>query len=73
MNRSKICSDSKPSSVSAMRKRGDNDYPFPSDPIKEETPPEYRSDIRSIRERYRDYRKSVGDDQQYRFEEKEEE
>jgi hypothetical protein len=59
-NRSRICSDSNPQRSSYMRRRGDN-YPFPSDPVTSEAPPEYKADIRSIQQRYNDYRKSVGD------------
>jgi hypothetical protein len=72
-NRSKNCSDGSPSSSSYMRRKADT-YPFPEDPIKPDpsVPPEYKADIRSVQERYRDYRKSVGDDQQYRFEEEDE-
>jgi hypothetical protein len=68
-NKSRICSDKKPDRFTAMHQRGDN-FPFPSDPVEEEQPPEYRADIRSIQQRYNDYRKSVGD-QQYKFEEEE--
>jgi hypothetical protein len=60
VNRSRICSDGKPSSVSAMRKRGDAD-PFLAEPVTVDPSPEYRADIRSIQQRYNDYRKSVGD------------
>jgi hypothetical protein len=60
VNKSRICSDGSPSSSSYMRRRSDN-YPFPSNPVKEEYPPEYKADIRSVQQRYNDYRKSVGD------------
>jgi hypothetical protein len=67
-NRSRICSDMSPSPSSYMRRR--DNLPSVNDPVKEEYPQEYRSDIRSIQQRYNDYRKSVGD-QQYKFEEEE--
>jgi hypothetical protein len=71
MNRSRICSDGIPQAVSMMRRRSDN-YPFPSDPVTQDPVPENRADIRSVQERYRDYRKSVGDTAEYKFSEEEE-
>jgi hypothetical protein len=56
VNKSRICSDGTPSPTSMMRR---DNYPFPSDPV--EPPPEYKADIRSVQQRYNDYRKSVGD------------
>jgi hypothetical protein len=67
-NRSKICSDKKPDRFTAMHSHRADNYPFPSDPVT--PPPDIKADIRSIQQRYNDYRKSVGD-QQYKFEEEE--
>jgi hypothetical protein len=72
MNRSRNCSDKKPDRFTAMHWHRADQYPFPSDPVKEDPVPETRQDIRSVQERYRDYRKSVGDTAEYKFEEEEE-
>jgi hypothetical protein len=68
-NKSRICSDQAPSRTSTMRKDA---YPFPEEPVHQDPVPDYRADIRSIRDRYRDYRKAIGDVDEYKFEEEEE-
>jgi hypothetical protein len=70
MARSRICSDSPPSRFTAMHSRRGDNYPFPSDPVT--PPPDIKADIRSVQQRYNDYRKSVGDTAEYKFEEEEE-
>lgn len=47
-------------------------YPFPEEPVHQDPVPDYRTDIRSIRDSYRDYRKAIGDVEEYKFEAEEE-
>ena len=72
MNRSRICSDKKPDSVSMMRRDA---YPFPAGPVKQDPVPEHRADIRSVKERYQDIKRAAGRKdvmEEGRFEEEEE-
>lgn len=65
MNRSRICSDKKPNSVSMMRRDA---YPFPADPVT--PPPDIKADIRSVKERYQDFKRpSDRKDAEVEFEE----